>query len=77
MMELVKDFTNQGQHVLDPFCGSGSTGIACVRSGRTFTGIELDQKFFDLSCRRISQSLTQNDMFVDIPKPKQTKLVFD
>jgi len=39
--------------VLDPFMGSGTTGVACVECGRRFVGIEIDPKYFDIACRRI------------------------
>lgn len=69
MSELISDFTQIGDLICDPFCGSGSTGVAAVKAGRQFVGIEQDPKWFDLSCRRISQALTQGDMFVAPPKP--------
>ena len=43
--------------VLDPFMGSGTTGVACVELGRKFIGIELDEKYFDIACRRIEQAV--------------------
>lgn len=63
MSELVKLFTNPGQLVCDPFMGSGTTGVACVKLGRRFVGIERDQKWFDLSRRRISAALKEPNMF--------------
>lgn len=54
MMELVHLFTNPGDTVLDPFMGSATTGLACMKLGRKFIGIEKDDKFYDLACRRIS-----------------------
>ena len=50
---LVKTLTNPGELVLDPFMGSGSTGIACVRQNRHFIGVELDEKFYNMSYKRI------------------------
>jgi len=41
--------------VLDPFMGSGTTGIACVRQNRNFIGIEIEQEYFDISCKRIEE----------------------
>lgn len=73
MMELVADFTNHGQLVLDPFMGCGSTGIACVKLGRRFTGIECEPKYFDAACRRINEAIRQTDLFVEMPKAKQVK----
>ena len=55
--------------ILDPFCGSGTTGVAAVKAGRRFTGIEIDQRWFDLACRRVSDALARPDMFVERPIP--------
>jgi site-specific DNA-methyltransferase (adenine-specific) len=61
--------------VLDPFMGSGSTGVACAKLGRKFIGIELEPKYFDISCKRIEEAYAQPDMFVEPPaKAKQTTL---
>ena len=58
--------------VLDPFMGSGSTGVACAQLGRKFVGIEIDQKYFDTACRRIEAAYRQPDMFVErAPAPVQ------
>lgn len=64
MMDLVSLYSDAGQTILDPFMGSGTTGIAAARLGRRFVGIEMDAKFFDLSCRRIEEACRQPDMFV-------------
>ena len=49
--------------------GSGTTGVAAVKLGRKFIGIEIEPKYFDIACRRISEALKQPDMFVEPPKP--------
>lgn len=54
----------KAQTILDPFMGSGTTGVACVQAGRSFIGIELDPTYFDLACKRIEQAYAQADMFV-------------
>ena len=54
----------RGQTVLDPFMGSGSTGVACAKLGRQFVGIEIHEPYFDIACRRIEQAQRQSDMFV-------------
>lgn len=54
--------------VLDPFMGSGTTGVAAIKLGRKFTGIEIEPKYFDIACRRIADALKQPDMFVERPK---------
>jgi site-specific DNA-methyltransferase (adenine-specific) len=58
-----------GESVLDPFMGSGTTGVAAVRLGRKFTGIEIEPKYFDIAVRRISDALKQPDFFIEKPKP--------
>jgi site-specific DNA-methyltransferase (adenine-specific) len=45
--------TQPGELVLDPFMGAGSTGLAAIRLGRRFLGIEIDQHWFDVACRKI------------------------
>lgn len=62
--------------ILDPFMGSGTTGVAAVKLGRKFTGIEIDPGYFDIACKRISDALKQPDFFVEPPKPaKQEALL--
>lgn len=54
--------------IIDPFMGSGTTGVASVKMGRQFTGIELEPKYFDIACRRISEAMKQPDLFIEQPK---------
>lgn len=49
--------------------GSGTTGVACVKLGRKFIGIEMHEPYFDIACRRIEQAYRQPDMFVNAPVP--------
>lgn len=49
--------------ILDPFMGSGTTGVAALRAGREFVGIEIDPTFFDVACRRLDEAQRQSDMF--------------
>jgi len=53
MLDLVEKFTDEGEVILDAFAGSGTTGIACLRLGRRFIGIEKDPRYFDLACERL------------------------
>jgi len=53
------------QTILDPFMGSGTTGVAAVQMGRDFIGIEREPKYFDIACRRIEQAQRQGDLFID------------
>jgi len=56
-------------YICDPFMGSGTTGVACAKSGRRFVGIEKDPVYFELACDRIIAAYRQPDMFVEKPKP--------
>lgn len=59
--------------VLDPFMGSGTTGVACIQLGRQFIGIEREPKYFDIACRRIEQAHAQGQLFApEVKKPEQT-----
>lgn len=75
MSEIVGDFTSPGDLVLDPFMGSGTTGISCVRRGRKFIGIERDPKYFEIACERIDFAARQPDMFGEF-KPKIQQDIF-
>jgi DNA modification methylase len=67
--------TKQRAVILDPFMGSGTTGIASVKCGRNFIGIEIESEYFDISCRRIAEALRQPDLFQPIRKPVQIPLL--
>jgi site-specific DNA-methyltransferase (adenine-specific) len=72
MREIVADFTNPADLILDPFMGSGTTGIAAVKLGRRFIGIEQDEKYFDVACTRLADALSRPDLFIETPiKVKQ------
>lgn len=62
--------------ILDPFCGSGTTGIACAKLGHRFIGIELDEGYFDIACRRIEAAYRQPDMFIERPAPAVQQPLF-
>jgi len=51
--------------ILDPFMGSGTTGVAAVQMGRKFIGIEREPKYFDIACKRIEQAQRQGDLFIE------------
>ena len=59
MCKLVELCAPEGAIVLDPFMGSGSTGVACVQTGRSFIGIELDEGYFKVAQRRIAEAQAQ------------------
>lgn len=55
--DLIRTYSNEGDHVVDLTMGSGSTGVAAVKAGRRFTGIELSDEYFGIAERRISECL--------------------
>jgi site-specific DNA-methyltransferase (adenine-specific) len=59
--------------ILDPFMGSGTTGVAAVQMGRKFIGIEREPKYFDIACKRIEDAQRQGDMFIQPVKAKPEK----
>lgn len=65
MRHIVKLSVRPGAVALDPFMGSGTTGVACMQMGRSFIGIEKEPKYFDIACRRIEQAQKQPDMFIE------------
>ena len=73
MAHYIGNSTSRGDTVLDPFMGVASTGVACVKLGRKFIGIEIEPKYFDIACRRIEQTYKQPDFFVSQPAPKQVQ----
>ena len=62
LMEWCLGFID-GETVCDPYMGSGTTGVACVRTGRKFVGIEIEPKYFDIACTRIENAQRQQRMF--------------
>lgn len=77
VMEWCLSFLPDAQTILDPFMGSGTTGVACVKLGRKFIGIEIDEGYFDIACKRIEKAYTQPDLFIETEKatkPEQGKL---
>ena len=72
---LVAMFSPKGGTVLDPFAGSGTTGVAAVQSGRRFIGIELAREHFDTACRRIEQAQAQGTLLAEASEPVQEGLL--
>jgi len=72
LMEWCISHIPNAQTILDPFMGSGTTGVACARMGRSFIGVEREPTYFDIACRRIEAAYKQGDMFREPPaKPVQ------
>lgn len=59
----VTRFTERGQTILDPFMGSGTTGVAAIQLGRSFIGIEREERYFQIACERISNAVAQGQLF--------------
>ena len=76
LMEWCLGFLPKASTILDPFMGSGTTGVACAKLGRKFIGIEIEPKYFDIACKRIDEAYRQPRLFQDAPpKPKQEALL--
>ena len=72
IMEWCLSFLPDATTILDPFMGSGTTGVACANLGRKFIGIEIDEGYFDIACERIRQAYAQPSLFEPEPeKPEQ------
>ena len=63
MKILIENSTNENDIVLDPFMGSGSTGVACVNTNRNFIGIEMDDNYFKIASERIKNHTSQTKLF--------------
>ena len=80
MLWAVEIASLKGHTVLDPFMGSGTTGVACATLRRKFIGIEIEPTYFDIACKRIEAAYRQRDLFRDepqAPKPVQQSLLGD
>jgi site-specific DNA-methyltransferase (adenine-specific)/modification methylase len=60
VMRWALSFAPKAQTVLDPFMGSGTTGVACVEMDKTFIGIEREPKYFDIACKRIALAVAES-----------------
>jgi site-specific DNA-methyltransferase (adenine-specific) len=75
VMDWVLSVLKKGATVLDPFMGSGTTGVACVRTGRKFIGIEREPRYFEIAKRRISDELNRFPLLEAQPQPVQQTLL--
>ena len=75
LCQLVKE--TPGEVICDPFMGSGTTGVACIKLGRRFVGVEIESRYFDIACKRIEDTYRQGDMFRPAQaKPQQQELTW-
>ena len=63
MSWIVENYTESHDLICDPFMGSGTTGVACVRLGRQFIGVERERKYFDIAVRRIKEAFADGGLF--------------
>ena len=70
MMDCLLE-VDPGRIALDPFMGVGGTLVACAKMGRKGIGIEIDERYFDIACRRVEQAYSQPDMFVQLERQEQ------
>ena len=76
LMEWCIDQAGDPHTILDPFMGSGTTGVAAVQMGRKFIGIEREPKYFEIACKRIEQAVAQGQLFATEPiKQEQQPLI--
>jgi DNA modification methylase len=79
LMAWCLDMHPKAKTVCDPFMGTGTTGVACVQSGRRFIGIERERHYFEIACRRIEQAAAQGQLLPADPacEPQQTGLALE
>jgi DNA modification methylase len=65
MTWCILNYTAHGDTILDPYMGSGTTGVACVQTGRNFIGIEIDPGYFAIAERRIKAAQMQLPLFAE------------
>jgi DNA modification methylase len=64
LMEWCLGFLPDAKTILDPFAGSGTVAVACQRTGRQSTSIEIDPDYFAIACRRVDEAARQPDLFI-------------
>lgn len=63
MRRYIENSSDKGALVFDPFMGTGTTGVAALQAGRRFVGVEIDEKWFEVSCRRMERATVQAELF--------------
>lgn len=75
LMEWCISMLPKADLIFDPYMGSGTTGVAAIQLGRKFIGIERDERYFEIACRRIEQAVAQGQLFAPEPvKHEQTTM---
>lgn len=76
VQHVIEQWVSPSSVVLDPFMGSGTTGVASLKAGRGFVGIEKEPRYFEIACERLERVLRQPDLFIAPPeKPKQEAML--
>lgn len=76
VMKWVIELCPKSETILDPFMGSGTTGVAAIQLGRKFIGIEREPKYFDIACQRIEQAVAQGQLFEPEPMKQTQEAMF-
>ena len=75
VMKWCLGFLPDATTIIDPFMGSGTTGVAALKLGRRFIGIEIDETYFDIACKRIAEAERQPDLFIERAKLVQETML--
>ena len=76
VMKWIIELCPKSDTILDPFMGSGPTGVAAIQMGRKFVGIERDPKYFEIACKRIKQAVSQPQLFEPEPLKQIQEAMF-
>lgn len=76
LIEMLIPLARPEGTILDPFMGSGTTGVACVRTGRKFIGIEVEEKYFQIACKRIEDEYAKRALFEPVPQREVQTTIF-
>jgi site-specific DNA-methyltransferase (adenine-specific) len=71
MLWCIRQLRGDARTILDPFMGSGTTGVACAKLGRRFIGVEIEEAYFNIACRRIEEAYKQADLFIAPPSKSE------
>lgn len=76
VMKWVIDLCPKADSIIDPFMGSGTTGVAAIQMGKKFIGIEREPKYFEIACKRLEQAVSQPQLFEPEPVKQIQEAMF-